>query len=736
MIKYESGGLHTLFNLGRFHGSVFPHALVVSFPNALITSVLVYMIYDVELVEGLHKDHHSVMNNNAIWGGFSFLVGFLVIFRTSQAYSRFWEGVTTSNKMGSEWFDACSSLFAFCKVATCDAELVLNFQNLLVRLLSMLHAAALGAIEGDEGDEALGLSLELIDADAIDAQALCQVRDSDARVELIYQWIQQLVVENIRNGVLSIAPPILSRCFQEIANGMVHYHEAMKISTVPFPFPYAQTCDALLILHWIIVPFVVCQWVTKAWWAFIFSFMQVFTLWTLNVIAVQLEQPFGRDPNDMDGAEMQLEFNHHLRLLMRRDTKATPQLVHLRGYKDLKQLAEDTSMNKEHFTRASRSFSQIWADLDRRTVTDSSALQAARQLASTQSFATDGTEVQATASREAGALSDEKSGDAERGSAEFMSECPSISIVNTCEGVPSEIHAPMRVCRAVAADSLQALGMTHWQVALEVGGEQARDCSTGAVKAGMPSGAGEKPVQSVAAPTLLINARISLMSDHERSSMKMSSFDSADSLAEVKASANQLPNGADAGKCDSLAQGVPAANSEMGLQQLEIRSDLREGSSRSVHFLETTAKPNACLDSQSNCRPPPTLFFGAKDEDNPSYAASLDFSAADSTPSFQVPLVDHKADGRVNCVVDDQFSHEFAFQDSTTQLGFEVHWVNSGLPFIGRITPDGAADERGVHFGDLLAECNGISTVGKDRQEVLLLLRERPLVLKTIRTPG
>jgi len=37
---------------------------------------------------------------------------------------------------------------------------------------------------------------------------------------------------------------------------------------------------------------------------------------------------------------------------------------------------------------------------------------------------------------------------------------------------------------------------------------------------------------------------------------------------------------------------------------------------------------------------------------------------------------------------------------------------------------------------DLLAECNGVSTVGKDRQEVLLLLRERPLVLKTIRTPG
>merc|ERR1719375_620630 len=88
--------------------------------------------------------------------------------------------------------------------------------------------------------EVQAFNMELIDAGALSNESLRVIRDSDAKAELIFQWIQQVVVENIKTGILSIPPPILSRSFQEIANGMVHFHEAMKISNVPFPFPYAQ----------------------------------------------------------------------------------------------------------------------------------------------------------------------------------------------------------------------------------------------------------------------------------------------------------------------------------------------------------------------------------------------------------------------------------------------------------------------------------------------------------------
>jgi len=327
MIKYSTGGINLLLNIGRLNGSVFPKALLFSIPSSAITAGFIWGIYE----KGMwpyFKDPESVMNNNAIWGGFSFLVGFLVVFRTSQAYNRFWEGCTQMHKMGAEWFDACSSLVAFCQHSVAQPEAILRFQNVLIRLFSLLHAAALGEIEGEDATThtSRAFQMELVDADSLDRESLSTFIRSDAKVELVFQWLQQLIVCNINTGVLSIPPPILSRSFQEIATGMVHFHEAMKISNVLFPFPYAQTCDALLVLHWLIVPFICSQWVTKPWFAALFCFIQVFTLWTLNLIAVELENPFGSDANDIDGEAMHDAFNNALRLLVKSSTKAVPTL--------------------------------------------------------------------------------------------------------------------------------------------------------------------------------------------------------------------------------------------------------------------------------------------------------------------------------------------------------------------------------------------------------------------------
>lgn len=107
---------------------------------------------------------------------------------------------------------------------------------------------------------------------------------------------------------------------------MIQFHEAMKLSSIPFPFPYAQTCDWLLVIHWILIPFVMQQWVTTIVAAGLFSFCQVFTLWSLNLIAVQIENPFGSDVNDLDTQMMQEEFNAHLLNLLRPTTLRTPKL--------------------------------------------------------------------------------------------------------------------------------------------------------------------------------------------------------------------------------------------------------------------------------------------------------------------------------------------------------------------------------------------------------------------------
>jgi len=329
MIKYSQGGTWLIKKLFIMEGSVFPTSFFIALPCAICAAVVRYLINEDYLRAFESAD--SILTESQAFGGFSFLVGFLVVFRTSQAYSRFWDGCTFTHQMRAEWFDACSALVAFCKHSEESVAKVDRFKGTLIRLFSMLHALALAELEvintnADQFSEVNAFRFDVIDPEGLDVQTLYHIKNSGSRVELTFSWIQCLVVDNIRTGVLSIPPPILSRAFQEIANGMVAFHDAIKITYIPFPFPYAQTCDCLLVMHWLLVPFVTSQWVSTPLWAAVFVFVQVFIFWCLNLIAIEIENPFGTDPNDLDGKDMQEEMNRHLLLLLMPHTIRTPQL--------------------------------------------------------------------------------------------------------------------------------------------------------------------------------------------------------------------------------------------------------------------------------------------------------------------------------------------------------------------------------------------------------------------------
>mmetsp|Transcript_25529 Transcript_25529/g.58957 ORF Transcript_25529/g.58957 Transcript_25529/m.58957 type:complete len:562 (-) Transcript_25529:57-1742(-) len=352
-----------LVNLTTMYGSVFPSAFLISFPCALVSAILVFIFSD---HPGSAEVNESILTNGAIWSSFSFIIGFLVVFRTSHSFNRFWEALTSTHKMGAEWFDACSALISFSKTNTCDGELVLLFHNTVIRLFSMLHACAIAELEDmdrGEDDDFMPQSfhiLELLDARAFDDNTLLAIRESGCRVELIYQWIQQLIVENSKNGVLSIPAPILTRAFQELSTGFVCFHDAMKIADTPFPFPYAQTCDALLLVQYFCTPLVVATYVNHWGWAFLFCFVYIFSFWALTLTGLELEFPFGEDANDIDTVELQKSMNHKLQLLLTRSAWTAPKLQ-AGGLEQQKELINQICAAEEH---VKPTFSRLWFDLE------------------------------------------------------------------------------------------------------------------------------------------------------------------------------------------------------------------------------------------------------------------------------------------------------------------------------------------------------------------------------------
>merc|ERR1719392_125561 len=92
---------------------------------------------------------------------------------------------------------------------------------------------------------------------------------------------------------IDIPPPIQSRIYQELSNGMLGFNQAMKIADVPFPFPYAQLLLVLLTLYVCIIPVYMVCFTQSAIGAPVLSFLLFEGIWGINETAKELENPFG-----------------------------------------------------------------------------------------------------------------------------------------------------------------------------------------------------------------------------------------------------------------------------------------------------------------------------------------------------------------------------------------------------------------------------------------------------------
>eukprot|EP00397_Hematodinium_sp_SG-2012_P050416 GEMP01058586.1.p1 GENE.GEMP01058586.1~~GEMP01058586.1.p1 ORF type:complete len:416 (+),score=75.02 GEMP01058586.1:187-1434(+) len=105
------------------------------------------------------------------------------------------------------------------------------------------------------------------------------------KVLILSYWIQESITRILNEEVLRVPPPIATRLYQELSDGILGFNQALKISLVPFPFPFAQMLTLLMLTFVITSPIIIIT--------------AVFGFWGLNEIAVELENPFGDDLNDL-----------------------------------------------------------------------------------------------------------------------------------------------------------------------------------------------------------------------------------------------------------------------------------------------------------------------------------------------------------------------------------------------------------------------------------------------------
>eukprot|EP00929_Paragymnodinium_shiwhaense_P059175 TRINITY_DN29626_c0_g2_i1.p1 TRINITY_DN29626_c0_g2~~TRINITY_DN29626_c0_g2_i1.p1 ORF type:complete len:514 (+),score=122.50 TRINITY_DN29626_c0_g2_i1:137-1678(+) len=317
MIVYEFGSWGVCFAV-QLRGSVFPQGLVFAVPCTMCA--MGYWYYFNKYLE--EEERPNIGGASSLWSGYTFVLGFLLVFRTQIAYSRFWEGGSVLQEMRGVWLNATSSLVAFCTRDPAKKEQVMAFQHLLVRIMSLMHCSAIQEV-ADMADENFDI-LETNGLNFDSMEFLLSLSGKD-RVEVAMQWIQRLIVNDIQSGVLNIAPPILSRVYQELATGILKFQGAKKIAEFPFPFPYAQMLTVMLFMHWVLAPIMAALVVEDLAACGMVTFVNSFSFWCINYIAAEIEMPFGDNPNDLPVEELQLDFNSSLSRLMNPLVQSPPE---------------------------------------------------------------------------------------------------------------------------------------------------------------------------------------------------------------------------------------------------------------------------------------------------------------------------------------------------------------------------------------------------------------------------
>lgn len=222
-------------------------------------------------------------------------------------------------KARGEWFNATSNLTAFCTVKTEKHADVKKFRQELVRLISLLFCSAVSEVASMQNPD-----FDIIDVSMFDHDSLKFLHTQNERSEIVMQWIQRLVVDNLRSGVIDIAPPIVSRVFQEFSLGIVNIASAKKITIIPFPFPYAQLMQFLLTFQALVVP-LMAGYSLHAWWvAGSQTFVMILLSWSIHFIAMEIEMPFGDDENDLPLLEMVTNMNESLAKLLHEKVQERP----------------------------------------------------------------------------------------------------------------------------------------------------------------------------------------------------------------------------------------------------------------------------------------------------------------------------------------------------------------------------------------------------------------------------
>jgi ion channel-forming bestrophin family protein len=214
----------------------------------------------------------------------SIVLGLLLVFRTNTAYERFWEG----RKAWGTIVNNIRNLSRLIWVAIAEIDPIhLHEKEQVLKLLVAFAIATKLHLRSQSVDDRL--------AELVSPLQFTKLQSMNNPPLEIAFWISDYLQSKHEQGQISLYQ---MNELQSILNSLVDTLGACeRILRTPMPLAYAIHLKQLLFLYCLLLPFQIVD--ELKWWTAPAVALVSFTLFGIEAIGVEIENPFGTDPNDL-----------------------------------------------------------------------------------------------------------------------------------------------------------------------------------------------------------------------------------------------------------------------------------------------------------------------------------------------------------------------------------------------------------------------------------------------------
>ena len=258
---------------------------------AFFTGLCCYVL--LEILKFHESDFKTTIAMHSLLG---IVLGLFLVFRTNTAYDRWWEGRRLWGSLVNNTRNLSFKLNAF--LAKSDAEGRRWFSNMIVNLVYVVNDHLRG------GDMLSDLDM--------DDKTLIDLKKSNHApnfiISLLYQRANQLYNDKTISGDQFLIVDKELKEFTDI------YGACERIKNTPIPYSYTMFIKKFIFIYVITLPFAFVT--TSGYLTIPIVIIIMYVLLSVELIAEEIEDPFGGDVNDLPMDELATKIKNNVREIL------------------------------------------------------------------------------------------------------------------------------------------------------------------------------------------------------------------------------------------------------------------------------------------------------------------------------------------------------------------------------------------------------------------------------------